>query len=124
RSRELARFAEQVRRALAAYPDGMIERLDLRRVVLTRGVLDGKAMVAGHADTVRHEIAVRWDPHTDDETWAWYLHHEIGHFVDGPLLDNDPEWIAANAPGWRYTGDYRVYSDKLPQQKANAAPGI
>ena len=122
-SPELGCFAAQVRRALAAYPDGMAERLGLKRMVLTRGLLDRTVMVAAHADSAHHEIAARWDPRANAEEWAARLHHEIGHFVDAATLRDDPEWTATNAPGWRYTGNYSVYSQLLPQA-SSVAPGI
>jgi len=100
-----------LRDAVGLYPDGVLEKAGIRRIVVVGGLKRGEVKIGGVALTVSGTLIVK--PARCRIGTETVLHHEVGHFLDhATAARKDPEWAALNPPGFQY-GEQPVDSLRL-----------
>src|SRR5687767_4199532 len=102
-----AAFLEMVPREIAAYSDRLIQRSQLRGIVVVTDLCVEGQSRAVVPDEPRRLIYV--DPFVGAGNLAFQrhaLHHDFFHFLaarwEGDAYFSDPAWLALNPPGTRY----------------------
>ena len=99
-------FEGMLRRELAKYPQDLLRRAKLQRVVLVRGLTFNGTPWAGVPDFASRTLyleAVRGKG--SPQYRERLLHHELFHMIDEAAhgtIRNDPEWKSLNPSAFRY----------------------
>jgi hypothetical protein len=93
---------------LRLYPDTLLKRIKLRRIVLCEDLSFNSTKCFSFTDVEHGTIYMNVLASPDDERIRWTVHHELFHQLDyagDSQLDPDPAWESLNPIGFRYTGD-------------------
>lgn len=99
-----------LRKEFAKYPPEAIRASGLKRIVFCRGLKANGNRIAGVALETNNTIYMDSTTEIGDEAHRRRtLHHEFFHHLDYAMhpnkdLANNPEWLAAGAPGAAYGG--------------------
>ena len=126
---QVDRYLPLLHAELRKYPPELIERMQLRRLVLCRELRLGKqprAAVPLYAHHSMHLDVVAGDYSRNYQRIV--LHHELMHVIDhrdDGKVYQDPEWTELNDPQFRYgTGGRNAQNDPKASLHLTGVPGF
>jgi hypothetical protein len=109
------------------YPDGMIARSGLRRLVICSELAWGGRRLGGMADVDAETVYLDLDASGDPEDLRHSIHHEFFHMIDSRwgLLRSDPQWARLNIAGFKYgSGGESMQDDPTARLPDNSVAGF